>query len=314
MTRPPAPPPSRDSDISEPTADDDTLPCVLSFNANDPVGAGGLGSDALVIASIGAHALPVVTGAYLRDSRDTVGHVALDDGAVAEQARLVAEDVPLHTIKVGFVGSAESLAAVAAFASDYPTVPLIAYMPDLSWWTDHEIDAYLDAFRELLLPQTAVLVGNNTTLRHWLLPESATKRHTRATDLARAAAELGVPYVLVTGMPQAGDQVGNVLASPQAELTSQSFERIDAAFVGAGDILSAALAALLATGSELTEATAEALQYLDQALDHGFRPGMGRAVADRLFWAEADDTSAAGEPADAPTILDIPSPFNETKH
>ena len=191
MTRPPAPPPSRDSDISEPTADDDTLPCVLSFNANDPVGAGGLGSDALVIASIGAHALPVVTGAYLRDSRDTVGHVALDDGAVAEQARLVAEDVPLHTIKVGFVGSAESLAAVAAFASDYPTVPLIAYMPDLSWWTDHEIDAYLDAFRELLLPQTAVLVGNNTTLRHWLLPESATKRHTRATDLARAVGVSG---------------------------------------------------------------------------------------------------------------------------
>ncbi|MFT3778036.1 MAG: bifunctional hydroxymethylpyrimidine kinase/phosphomethylpyrimidine kinase [Ottowia sp.] len=292
--------------------DDDTLPCVLSFNANDPVGAGGLGSDALVIASIGAHALPVVTGTYLRDSRETVGHAALDDGAVAEQARLVAEDVPVHTIKVGFVGSAESLAAVAAFASDYPTVPLIAYMPDLSWWTDHEIDAYLDAFRELLLPQTAVLVGNNTTLRHWLLPESATKRHARATDLARAAAELGVPYVLVTGMPQAGDQVGNVLASPQAELASQSFERIDAAFVGAGDILSAALAALLATGSELTEATAEALQYLDQTLDHGFRPGMGRAVADRLFWAATDD--GPGSDTDGSSPLDIPAPFNETKH
>ena len=305
--------PSQDSDTSEPASGDDSLPCVLSFNANDPIGAGGLASDALVIASIGAHALPVVTGAYLRDSRDTVGHAGLDDAAVAEQARLVAEDAPLHTIKVGFVGSAESLAAVAAFAADYATVPVIAYMPDLSWWTDHEIDSYLDAFRELLLPQTAVLVGNNTTLRHWLLPESTTNRHAHATDLARAAAELGVSYVLVTGIPLAGDRVGNVLASPQAELVSQPFERIDAGFVGAGDILSAALAALLATGSELTDATTEALQYLDQALDHGFRPGMGRAVADRLFWAETDDDGPADDDS-APSLLDIPDPFNETKH
>lgn len=307
--------PSRDNDSSTESLGEDTLPCVLSFNASDPVGAGGVSNDALVIASVGAHALPVATGVYLRDTRETVGHVALDDSAVAEQARLAAEDIPVHTIKVGFVGSAEAVAAVAAFASDYPGVPVIAYMPDLSWWDEDEIDSYLDAFRELLLPQTAVLVGNNTTLRHWLMPESITDRHARATDLARAASELGVSYVMVTGMPQAGDQMGNVLASPQTELFSQSYERIDAGFLGAGDILSAALAAMLATGSELTQAAAEALQYLDQALDHGFRPGMGRAVADRLFWAESDDDADdGGDDAESPGMLDIPHPFNETKH
>jgi len=152
---------------------------------------------------------------------------------------------------VGFVGSAEAVSAIAAFASDYATVPVIAYMPDLSWWTEQEIDHYLDAFRELLLPQTTVLVGNNATLRHWLLPESTTDRRARATDLARAAAEQGVSFVLVTGLPLVGDRLGNVLASPQAELLSQDFERIDAGFLGAGDILSAALAALGAPGSQL---------------------------------------------------------------
>ena len=297
---------------SEQLSGDESPPGVLSFNAADPVGAGGLASDALVIASIGAHPLTVTTGIYLRDTRDSVGHVAVDDGTVAEQARWVAEDVPVRTIKVGFVGGAEQIAAIAAFAADYADVPVIAYMPDLSWWDEHEIDSYLDAFRELLLPQTAVLVGNNTTLRHWLLPESITDRHARATDLARAAAELGVPYVLVTGMPTAGDQIANVLASPQAELLSQNFERIDAAFLGAGDIVSAAFAALLATGSELTEAALEALQYLDQALDHGFRPGMGRAVADRLFWAAADDGPGGAD--DEVSAIDIPHPFNDTKH
>ncbi len=300
-------------DPSDEPADDAPLPCVLSFNASDPTGAGGLAGDALVIASVGAHALPVTTGVYLRDTRETIGHAALEDTAVIEQARMVAEDIPLQVIKVGFAGSAEAVAAIAAFASDYASVPVIAYMPDLSWWEDQEIDNYLDAFRELLLPQTAVLVGNNTTLRHWLLPESTTQRNAPATDLARAAAELGVSYVLVTGLVLPDGQVGNVLASPQAELCSHSFERIEASFLGSGDILSAALAALLAMGSDLTDATLEALQYLDQALDHGFHPGMGHAVADRLFWAESDAPPTEGDDDDPPSI-DIPNPFNETKH
>jgi len=54
---------------------------------------------------------------------------------------------------------------------------------------------------------------------------------------------------------------------------------------GAGETLSAALAALLATGVELHAAVGEALAFLDQALDAGFRPGMGNVVPDRFFWA-----------------------------
>ena len=315
MTRSSAPEPSRDNDTADETAaPHDTLPCVLSFNASDPTGAGGVVSDAMVIASIGAHALPVITGAYVRDTREIMGHASLGDDAVAEQAGAVAEDIPLHAIKIGFAGSAEAVAAIAAFVSDYPAVPVVAYMPDLSWWSEDEIDNYLDAFRELLLPQVAVLVGNNTTLRHWLLPESASRRHADATDLARAAAELGVSYLLVTGLPRPSERIGNALVSPQAELCMQEFERIEADFLGAGDTVSAALTGLLALGSDLTEATVEALQYLDQALDHGFCPGMGRAVPDRLFWAEADDPSTTSAAPEAPTPDDLTQVLHETKH
>ncbi len=44
-------------------------PCVLVFNANDPSGAGGLSADVLAAGSVGAHALPVVTGAYIARHR-----------------------------------------------------------------------------------------------------------------------------------------------------------------------------------------------------------------------------------------------------
>ena len=79
--------------------------------------------------------------------------------------------------------------------------------------------------------------------------------------------------------------IDNVLASPQGAITGEKFERFEASFVGAGDTLSAALAALLAAGSELSAAVGEALAFLDQSLDAGFRPGMGNVIPDRFFWA-----------------------------
>ena len=64
----------RDSDPSPPE-NEAPLACIVSFNAIDPTGSGGLSGDALALGSVGAHLLPVVTGAYLRDSRETVGRL-----------------------------------------------------------------------------------------------------------------------------------------------------------------------------------------------------------------------------------------------
>ena len=66
----------------DPRPDDEesaSLACVLSFNANDPSGAGGLGCDAVAMASVGAHCLPVCTGTYVRDTSSITDFYPLDD-------------------------------------------------------------------------------------------------------------------------------------------------------------------------------------------------------------------------------------------
>jgi hydroxymethylpyrimidine/phosphomethylpyrimidine kinase len=288
--------------------------CVIVFNANDPSGAGGIAGDVSAIASVGAHALPVVTGAYARDTAEIFDHFAFDEESVAEQARAILEDVPVQVIKVGFVGSPENLSTIAEIAADYADVPLVAYMPNLSWWDEGQIDLYLDAFRELLLPQTTVLVGNHSTLWRWLLPEWSSERSPTARDIAKAASAMGVPYTLVTGIPLPDQFLDNVLATPQAVLGSEKFERFEAVFSGAGDTLSAALAALVASGSDLAAAATEALSYLDRCLDGGFRPGMGNVIPDRLFWAqpEGEAEPLTEEEAQALQVFDMPA--HDTKH
>ncbi len=310
----PTSPPAPDA-VADETDIDAGPPCVLTFNASDPSGAGGLAADITAMASVGAHALPVVTGAYARDTAEIFNHFSLDEDAVSEQARAILEDVAVQVIKVGFVGSPEAVSAIAEIAADYADVPLIAYMPDLSWWDEDPADAYLDAFRELMLPQTTVLIGNHSTLWRWLLPDWTGSRSPGARELAKAAADAGVPYTLVTGIPLPDQFIDNVLATPQAVLASQRFERFEAVFTGAGETLAAALAALLANGNDLTAATAEALGYLDEALDAGFRPGMGHVVPDRLFWAQpeaGEPESLTEEEAQALQVLDMPA--HDTKH
>lgn len=300
---------------AEADADSDATPaCVIVFNANDPSGAGGISADVTTIASVGAHALAVVTGAYARDTAEIFDHFAFDEEIVAEQARAILEDVPVQVIKVGFVGSPENLSTIAEIAADYADVPVVAYMPNLSWWDEGQIDLYLDAFRELLLPQTTVLVGNHSTLWRWLLPEWSSDRSPTARDIAKAASEMGVPYTLVTGIPLPDQFLDNVLATPQAVLGSEKFERFEAVFSGAGDTLSAALAALVASGSDLAAAATEALGYLDRCLDGGFRPGMGNVIPDRLFWAqpEGEAEPLTEEEAQALQVFDMPA--HDTKH
>jgi hydroxymethylpyrimidine/phosphomethylpyrimidine kinase len=290
--------------------------CVMSFNAADPSGAGGMAGDVATIAAMGAHALPVIATIVMRDTAEIFDQHALDPDVIAEQARSILEDVTIAAWKVGFLGSAEGVSAVAEILSDYPDVPLVAYMPNLSWLEEDPQQAYLDAFRELVLPQTEVLVGSHQTLTDFLLPDWENERPASPRELAVAAGEHGTRFVLVTSVlvqsTKNQDQfMDNVLASPQGAITGEKFERFEVGFVGAGDTLSAALAALLASGAELQAAVGEALTFLDQSLDAGFRPGMGNVVPDRFFWAlPAGEEGEPGEQGGEPSADDAMAPKN----
>jgi hydroxymethylpyrimidine/phosphomethylpyrimidine kinase len=334
MTSSPSPRPDASADAGADDLQEAAAPaCVMSFNAADPSGAGGLGGDIATLAAMGAHALPITTSLMLRDTAEIFDHHPIDADVVAEQARNVLEDITVAGWKVGFLGSAEGVSAVAEILSDYPDVPLVSYLPNLGWLDDDQAQPYLEAFRDLILPATEVLVGNHKTLTDFLLPDWDSERPASARELAVAAGERGARFVLVTGimLPTKGGKGGskggkaatgapgeqfidNVLASAQGALTGEKFEMFETGFVGAGDTLSAALAALLASGAELQAAVGEALAFMDQTLDSGFRPGMGSVVPDRFFWAlppgEDGEPGADGAP-DATDLPDTDPP--ETK-
>ncbi len=270
-------------------------PAVMAFNAADPSGAAGLAADQAVCAAVGCHALPVTTSIWVRDTAEIFDIVEVEAEAVVEQARAVLEDVELAAWKVGFLGSVEVVSAVAELLADYSQVPLVTYIGNLQALDEAQAEEYIKAMQELVLPQTRVLCGNLTALTQFLFPDMERDEPPTPEALMQQAQGMGVQYLLVSGILVPENHVENVLLSPRRQLLRERFEMFDAGFSGAGDTLSAAVAALLATGAKLDQAVHEALEFLDQSLDFAYRPGMGQLVPDRFFWAqtgpEADDDS-----------------------
>jgi hydroxymethylpyrimidine/phosphomethylpyrimidine kinase len=292
---------------------DDSPICVMSFNAADPSGAGGLSADQIAITASGGHALPVTTGILVRDTSTIFELIELDADAVEEQARTVLEDMDVEVFKIGFVASPEALAVVAEITADYEEIPVITQVTPLSWWERDKIEAYLDALAELILPQTSVLVGNYDVLWRWLLPEWSSDKRPSPRDIAAAAAQHGVPYVVITSANVQVETMDTVAASPESVLATITLDRFDANFVGAGDTFSATLATLLASGDELQDAVREASVYVNRSLMAAFQPGMGAAIPDRMFWAQVEgDDDEDGESEAEQDVLGIPP--NATRH
>jgi hydroxymethylpyrimidine/phosphomethylpyrimidine kinase len=295
--------------------DDDSPVCVMSFNCSDASGAGGLAADQIAITASGGHALPVTTGILVRDTSTIFELIELDAEAVETQARTVLEDMDVEVFKVGFVGSPEALAVVAEITADYEDIPVITQVPALSWWERDKIESYLDALTELILPQTSVLVGNYDVLWRWLLPEWASNKRPSPRDIAAAAAQHGVPYVVITSANVQVDSLDTVAASPESVVMTLSLDRYEANFVGAGDTFSATLATLLASGDELAEAVREASIFVNRSLLAAFQPGMGAAIPDRMFWAQMEgEEGDDGEEGDEASNDPMGMPPTNTRH
>jgi hydroxymethylpyrimidine/phosphomethylpyrimidine kinase len=277
----------------------DTPPIVLTFAATDPTGGAGMQADILTIASMGCHPLSVVTAVTVQDTGGVDDVLPIDAEWVADQARAVLEDMPVAAFKIGLLGSVENIAAIAEVISDYPDIPLV-FDPILASGRGDELanEDMLDAMRELLLPQTTILTPNSMEARRLVQDEENDEDNPNLAECAKRIIQLGCEYVLVTGTHEHTPKVINILYGERGVLRSDNWPRLAGIYHGSGCTLAAAIASLLANGLTVDEAVREAQEYTWQALQYGFRPGMGQHIPDRLFWArdEEDDELEQSEP------------------
>jgi hydroxymethylpyrimidine/phosphomethylpyrimidine kinase len=268
----------------------------MSFAATDPSGGAGLQADVLTIASMGCHPLSVVTAITVQDTSGVDDVLAIDAEWVADQARAILEDVPVAAFKIGLLGSVDNIAAIASILADYPDIPLVLD-PILSSGRGDELadDDMLDAMRELLIPQCTLVTPNSVEARRLALNEDDEEDDPTLEECAKRILAMGCEYVLITGTHEQTLKVTNTLYSERGVVRADSWERLPGIYHGSGCTLASAIAALLAQDVDLPEAVKEAQEYTWQALNTGFRPGMGQHIPDRLFWARGDEDDEVDE-------------------
>jgi hydroxymethylpyrimidine/phosphomethylpyrimidine kinase len=274
-----------------------TSPLILTFGVTDPVGAVGIQADLASFAAMGCHGVSVATGILIGDTARIEDLQVIDADWVADQARVVLEDMPVAAFKVGTVGSVENVSVIAEILSDYPDIPLI-FDPFISGLPDQGLDNedILVAMRELIVPQTTLLLASAVELARfaetWREPSS---EDMMSVDAIRVI-EMGCEYLFITGTPCGMQDVANTLFNESGVVRHDNWQRVSGSFAGAGATLSATIAAMLANGRDVPEAVLEAQEFTVAAIANAQRLGMGKLVLDRYFWARETDSEEDSEP------------------
>lgn len=259
-------------------------PVVMIFAGSDPTGGAGLVADIQTVSALGCHPATIVTAVTAQDTSELKNFVAIETEIVIEQARAVLEDMPVAAFKLGILGSAANLSAVATIVGSYPDIPLVVD-PVLSTGGGASLstESLEDGYRSLLFPLTTLVTPNAIEAKR--LATEADSRDACAQQLM----SFGCDYVLHTGSHEPTDDVVHYLYGHHRQLESFTQKRLPGEYHGSGCTLAAACAAALAQGFDMTTAVREALTFTWNSLENGFRPGKGQLLPQRQYWAADND-------------------------
>ena len=268
---------------------------ALTIAGSDPSGGAGIQADLKTFAAFGVYGASAITAITVQSTKGVEAVAPLSADLVTAQIEAVAADLAIHATKVGMLGTAAIVEAVAAAIAELD-LPLVVVDPVLvSSSGERLLDA--DGVQTLcleLFPRARVVTPN--------IPEAEALSGLRiasngdAREAARRIHAMGPAAVVITGghaqwddrrseavSEGSGPRVVDLLFDGR-EFHEFCVARVDSRQThGTGCTLAAAVAAGLALGQELPDAVARAQQYVAGAIAHAPGIGHGRGPLDH-FW------------------------------
>jgi len=251
--------------------------CVLAIAGSDSSGGAGIQADLRTIAAHGLHGLSVITAVTAQNSRavESVHHVP--PRQLLAQLDAVFTDFDVAAVKIGMLGSAAAVDAVADYlleagARHIVLDPVLVASSGKALLSPRG----LARLRSRLISQVQLLTPN--------LPEAEALlgRQLRSDDDMHGAGAdllaLGVGAVLLKGGHQRGRVVRDYLFAG-ATTTVFSHARRPGSVRGTGCTLASAIAAGLASRLPLRDAVAHAEQFLQREMERAYRAGRTKMQA-----------------------------------
>lgn len=248
----------------------ESTPAVLSVAGSDSSGGAGIQADLKAFARVGVHGMTAITAITAQNTVGVEAVQAISPRVIVAQVKAVAEDIGVDAVKIGMLGTAETVGAVVeafAYVGEAPVVidPVMVSESGAVLLDENARSALV----ERLLPLTSVATPNIPEARVLTgLGEEASQE-----ELARAVVALGPKAVVVTGGHS--EDLIDLFFDGEQVVEIPGERHPDGAAHGSGCTHSSALAAYLARGEEPLEAARKARVIASEAVGAGLR-GIGK--------------------------------------
>ena len=254
---------------------------VLTIAGSDSGGGAGIQADLKTMLANGVHGMTVITAVTAQNSVGVQGIWPLPPEAIRAQFRSVIDDIGVDAVKIGMLGSEETVACVAGLVADLdPVVPIVVDPVCVSKHGDRLIDQQaVGALRTTLFPYATVVTPN----RDEAAVLTGRSVETPAYVLADLLLACGAEWVLIKGGHGDGDAIDYLKSRHGRDFTYTAARDDNLHTHGTGCTLASALASQLALGHTVPEAMELAKAYVTGAIAAGFALGSGIGPTDHLW-------------------------------
>ena len=252
------------------------IPKTLSIAGSDSGGGAGIQADLKTFSALGCYGMSVITALTAQNTVGVQNISGVDPAFIQDQLNAVLDDIGADAVKIGMLHDPEVIEAVADTLIQYPTGPVVLDPVMVAKSGDRLLqEDAITTLKSLLIPHVTVITPNIPEAEV-LLDDTIGDEKEMKTKI-KSFEKLGPAAVLLKGGHLSGAESPDYLYTTD----DQKVERLDGERIntdnthGTGCTLSSALAAYMARGLNIREATQKAKVYMNQALRAGANKKVG---------------------------------------
>ncbi len=258
------------------------LPRLLVIAGSDSGGGAGIQADVKTATALGCYAMTAVTAVTAQNTLGVQAVHPVPAAIVRAQIESCLSDIGADAIKVGVLGSAETVSVVAeilaARAKDIPIVldPVIASTSGTAFLDE----AALAVLKAKLIPLATVITPNAGEAARLL----GLAKPGDSYELCAALLTLGSKTAVVTGIETRPEWIGDILTARDDMVFMTDSLRIDTPHThGTGCTFSTALACGLAFDLSFAHALEQAHMFVHGAIANAPGFGKGHGPLNHMF-------------------------------
>jgi hydroxymethylpyrimidine kinase/phosphomethylpyrimidine kinase/thiamine-phosphate diphosphorylase len=254
---------------------------IVAIGGSDSAGCSGIQADLKAVSAFDLHCSTVITAITAQNTLDVKQNQSMTADIVKNQLQAVLSDLSVGAIKMGLLGTAETIRTIAQVLREKTQGQMPIIVDPVIRSSTGEVLLTEDAQAELLkqiIPLTTLLTPNTNEAR--ILTGIPVQTIDDAINAGRSLIALGCEGVLIKGGHLKSDPGTDILVLPSQIVTFPGKPIASSNTRGTGCSLASAIAACMLKGMSLVASIQTAKEFVRRSIASSYSIGRGPGPID----------------------------------